>query len=89
MLAQEHHRVRERVEGRGHYAHAGDPGDQHVELLLVAGYHGPHQQQQEERQHEVEEGGAWVAPEQLALEAKLLPGERDRAHRSASAVSSR
>ena len=66
-------------------AHPGDAGDQHLELLVVVGEHARHEQEQHERQHEVEERRARVAPEQLALEPQLVEQQRH----SASLVSSR
>jgi hypothetical protein len=81
---------RQRGEGRGQHAHPGHAGDEHLELVVVAGEGGGDQDQQQEREQEVEERGARVAPEQLALEAELLPGEAHASHTaSASWVSSR
>ena len=59
-------------------------------VFLLIGEDRAEQGEEEQRQHEVEEGRAGIAPEHLALEAELLPRQSQRRHsRSASWVSSR
>ena len=78
-FAQEHDVVGERRERRRHHAHRGDRRQQLVEVALAAAEDRPAGCQEQQRQHEVEERRARVAPEHLALQAVLAPAERDGA----------
>ena len=89
LLAQEGQVVGQRGERRRHHAHAGDPGHDHVELVLVAVTDRAEQREEHQRQQEVEEGGARVAPEQAALEAVLAPQQRGSRPSAIAPVSSR
>ena len=95
LLAQEREVEGERGERRRHHRHPRDARDERVEVLGLVPEHRCDQEQEQERQHEVEEGGARVAPEHPPLEAELAPEERAGAHAdspsplAASAVSSR
>jgi hypothetical protein len=90
LVAEQREVEGERGERGGEHAHAGDAGDQHLQLLVVRRERRRDQEQQEQGQQEVEERRARVAPEELSLEAELLPGEGDGAHsRPAPLVSSR
>jgi hypothetical protein len=78
LLAQVRQVVGQRDEGRRQDPHPGDAGQDHVEHLAIARGHGAEDRQQDQRQQEVEEGRAGVAPEQPALEPVLPPGEGER-----------
>ena len=79
-LAQRREVVGERGEGRRHDAHGGDPGDDHVEVLLAAGEDRAEDRQQPERQQDAEERRGRVAPEHPALEPELPPRRAPPGH---------
>ena len=67
---------RERGERRRHHRHAGDAGHDDLQVRVLAGEDRAEQRQEQQRQQEVEERGARVAPEHPALEPVLAPGRR-------------
>jgi hypothetical protein len=74
----------ERVERRRHHGHAGDAGDDHLQVGLLLGEDRSEQREEQQREQEIEERGARVAPEHPALQPVLAPrggAPRDAARR--------
>ena len=83
-LAQRRDVEGERVEGRRHHRHPGDPRDDHLQHVAVVVQQRAEEAEEQQRQHEVEERRARVAPEHLALEPVLAPGQAAPAARRAA-----